>query len=146
MRRATVRPRLRPPRRGFTILELLLALGLFMALILFLAQLLVGARRAADRLAERRAALELLDGAVERLRGLPPVEWPASGAGEVALAPPTLVPADARPADLALAAAAEPWPGAPQLVRVRVVCRWTGRDGRKAELAREVLLGPERRR
>jgi prepilin-type N-terminal cleavage/methylation domain-containing protein len=128
-----------PRSRGFTLLELIVALTVIAAGITMLVALMIVARRKTRLQCERQMASALAQGALERLRAVPHAALPGNKPAPQPLPPE----AEELPSVKALASTS-PWKPEKGLLRLKVVVTWDSRRGGRRQVAREGLISDAR--
>lgn len=127
--------------RGFTLMEITIALVVLSVVMALVIQLLAFSRAAARSTVETRLASSIAQGALERVRGMAPEELAYRDGIDIALPPEA-----ARLRGARLAAEARPWRDGAGLRHVRVVLRWRSARNVEREIVREGLVSDNRAR
>ncbi len=127
--------------RGFTIIEVTAAMAVVAVVAAVVIQMMVSSHNAARATAQRRLASGIAQGALERLRSLPPDELVTGSAAKLDLPPEAAALHDA-----SFTATVAPWRGEEGLRHVKVVLGWRSRRGVEREVVREGLASDERTR
>ena len=124
---------------GFTVLELLAAIFVISVVMTTFVALLVKVRRAIDVIEEQSLAAAVAQGALERLRRLPPDELVSGRAISSALPPEA-----GRLSRAKLTTTVSAWNAQPRLRHLRVELTWRSRDFRTRVIVREGLASDRR--
>jgi len=127
--------------RGYTLIELLVAMTVVAAGVTMLVAMLVIARRKARLQCQRQMAAALAQATFERLRGAPRAALP----GKKPVAQP-LPPEAAELSGASAVASATPWKAEKGVLRLRVTVTWNSRAAGRRRVTREGLLGDARAR